>query len=235
MRLDKFLANSGFGSRKEVKEAIKKRRVKLGDKVIKDSAFNVEENAPIFFDGKLVVYTPFIYLMLHKPAGYVSATFDKHLPTVLDLAPDKYKTYELFPVGRLDIDTEGFLLLTNDGDMAHFLLSPKWHVPKKYFVRCSGEITDEDGIAFLNGVQLDDGYKTLPASLEILSSNEAYLTIKEGKFHQVKRMFKTRSNEVIYLKRVSFAGLPLDPDLEMGKLRELKVNELEFLSKSIKK
>ena len=168
--------------------------------------------------------------MLNKPNGYVSATFDKHLPTVCQLIPEEYAHFEAFPVGRLDIDTEGLLVLTNDGALSHRVLSPKSHVDKTYFVRCLNPIDESYAASFKEGVVLDDGYKTMPAHLAFVQSpNECMLTIQEGKFHQVKRMMETQGNTVTYLKRISMGGLKLDENLAPGEIRQLTDEEIKLM------
>ncbi len=231
MRLDKFLSNSGKGSRKEIKILLKEGTVTVNGIVIKDASFQVDENADKVFVGNLpIIYKPFLYLMLNKPQGYVSAVFDKRLPVVTEFVPDCYRHYDVFPVGRLDIDTEGLLILTNDGALTHRVLSPKSHVDKTYFVKCALPLKDEDVHAFKEGVVLDDGYKTMSASLCVQDNpNEAYLTIKEGKFHQVKRMMEAVGNRVVYLKRVKMGSLCLDESLETGQIRELTDEEVALL------
>lgn len=233
MRLDKFLSNSGKGSRKEIKQILKEGTVTVNGKVVKDPACKVDEaNDKICIGNLPIIYKPFIYLMLNKPAGYVSAVYDKKLPVVISLVPEEYAHYEVFPVGRLDIDTEGLIVLTNDGDLCHRVLSPKSHVDKTYFVQCEKSLTDADVISFKDGVTLDDGYKTMSAILNIDSDNptECLLTIQEGKFHQVKRMMEAVGNKVVYLKRVKMGALSLDESLALGEIRELTEEEIGFLS-----
>ena len=170
--------------------------------------------------------------MLNKPDGYISATFDKRDPIVLDLIDKEALIFEPFPVGRLDKDTEGLLVLTNDGQLAHRVLSPKKHVPKTYYAKVEGVVTEEDVKAFADGVILDDGYETMPAELEILKSDEISeieLTIHEGKFHQVKRMFESVGKKVVYLKRLSMGKLKLDEGLALGKYRELTEEEVKMI------
>ncbi|MCA1319946.1 pseudouridine synthase [Bacillus tianshenii] len=236
MRLDKLLANSGFGTRKEVKKLLKTGVVKVDGKVVKDAKVHVEpvEQEVTVLDD-VVEYREFIYLMMHKPPGFLSATEDHRQETVVDILQEEDKIFEPFPVGRLDKDTEGFLLLTNDGQLAHQLLSPKKHVPKTYYAKIDGEVTEADIAAFREGVTLDDGYETLPAELKILSAgpqSEIEVTIVEGKFHQVKRMFQAVGKTVTYLKRLSMGPLELDPDLELGEYRELTDEELELLKEN---
>ncbi|OIJ09257.1 16S rRNA pseudouridine(516) synthase [Anaerobacillus arseniciselenatis] len=233
MRLDKFLANMGFGSRKEVKKLLKSGTVRVNETVAKDAKLHIEVNSDVVLvNGDEVEYKQFIYLMMNKPQGVISATEDKRDETVVDLLQLEDLHFEPFPVGRLDKDTEGFVLLTNNGKLAHELLSPKKHVPKTYFARIQGEVTNDDIIKFKNGVTLDDGYETKPAELVIKSSgpvSEIELTITEGKFHQVKRMFLAVDKKVIYLKRLSIGPLILDPTLELGEYRELTDEEVDLL------
>ena len=185
----------------------------------------------MFYQGQMVAYAEYEYYMLNKPAGVVSATEDKKDSTVLDLIDEKQRK-DLFPVGRLDKDTEGLLLITNDGELAHQLLSPKKHVDKVYFARIDGKVTEEDRRRFAEGLEIGEEKLTLPAYLEILKSeeiSEIRLTIREGKFHQVKRMFHAVGKEVIYLKRLQMGSLVLDPRLALGEYRELTGQELEAL------
>ncbi len=232
LRLDKYLADMGIGTRSEIKDWIRKGRVRLNQEICKKPETKVElSRDEVYFDQRKVNYRPYLYLMLHKPAGVVSATRDKVSRTVLELIKDT-EGKELFPVGRLDKDTEGLLLLTNDGELAHQLLSPRKHVDKVYFARVAGRVTALDQEAFLQGVQIDEDYITLPAKLHIIHSDEISeieLTIQEGKFHQVKRMFETVGKEVIYLKRNSMGGLSLDPSLAPGEYRELTEEEIAYL------
>lgn len=233
MRIDKFLSNMGYGSRKEVKILLKSKAVEVNGETVRDPKVHVDEtNDEVAVGGELVEYTEFIYLLMNKPPGYISATEDKYDETVIDLLGEGERLFEPFPVGRLDKDTEGLLLLTNDGKLAHELLSPKKHVDKRYFAKIEGIVTDEDGEAFKRGVMLDDGYVTKPAQLHILHSgpqSEIELTITEGKFHQVKRMFQSVDKEVVYLKRLSMGALELDPELQLGEYRHLTEEELDSL------
>ncbi|MGM9530314.1 pseudouridine synthase [Intestinibacter sp.] len=232
-RIDKILSNLGYGSRSELKKLCKNGLVKVNGKVINNPGVQVDvENDEILFDGEKVVYKEFIYLMLNKPNGYISATFDKRDPIVLDLIDKEDLIFEPFPVGRLDKDTEGLLVLTNDGQLAHRVLSPKKHVPKTYYAKVEGVVTEEDIKAFAEGVTLDDGYETMPAELEILKSDnisEIELTIHEGKFHQVKRMFESVGKKVVYLKRLSMGKLKLDEGLALGEYRELTEEEVRMI------
>ena len=233
MRIDKVLANIGSGSRKEVKKLLKTGAVKVDGILIKDAKQHVDpEQQVITVYGEEVEYKEFIYLMMNKPPGILSATEDDRQETVVDILQEEDQVFAPFPVGRLDKDTEGLLLLTNDGQLAHRLLSPKKHVPKTYFAIIQGEVTESDVEAFQQGVVLDDGYHTKPGDLEILTSgsiSEIKLTITEGKFHQVKRMFESVGKRVTYLKRLTMADLVLDETLELGEYRELTEEELEGL------
>ncbi len=234
LRLDKYLADMGLGSRSEIKEWIRKGRVKLNETVCNKPESKVIVGVDLVrFDNQSVGYVQNQYIMLHKPAGVVSATNDNVSKTVLDLITDRMSK-DLFPVGRLDKDTEGLLLITNDGDLAHRLLSPKKHVDKVYYAKVNGRVTQEDKDAFLKGVDIKDEELTMPAVLNILISDdisEIELTLQEGRFHQVKRMFKAVGKEVIYLKRLSMGTLVLDPNLKPGEYRELTEQELSELKK----
>ncbi len=232
MRLDKFLAETGFGTRTEVKKIIRSGVVCVNNAMVSSPETHINPAADsITINGEKIIYREFIYLMLNKPQGYISATWDRHLATVIDLLPDEYRIFEPFPVGRLDIDTEGLLILTNDGKLSHLLLSPKKHVPKTYFAVLDKPAEASDISAFEAGVVLDDGYKTLPAHLKICENNpaEVEITISEGKFHQVKRMFEAVGKTVTFLKRIKMNNLPLDNTLPLGKLRELTDDELNLL------
>lgn len=229
MRLDKFLANSGIGSRKEVKELIKQGLVFVNDERIKNSDKNIDEIKDVIkIRDKCIEYRKYIYIMLNKPQNVISATEDNKHKTVIDLIKG-YDTYNIFPVGRLDIDTEGLLLLTNDGKLSHNLLSPKKHVEKEYFVKLKENINDIDINKVENNIELEDGYICKKAKIKRLSKNELNISITEGKFHQVKRMFKAVGNEVIFLKRVRMANILLDKNLKSGEYRELTEDELKGL------
>lgn len=234
MRLDKLLANMGYGSRKEVKQLLKEKAVTVDGIVVKDAAMKVDpEKQDVSVYGERVIYTEFIYLMMNKPPGVISATEDRYDETVIDLLDPLAQHFKPFPVGRLDKDTEGLLLITNDGNLSHNLLSPKKHVPKTYYATIDGIVTETDIEAFRQGVELDDGYVTKPGELVILKSgdiSEIELTIQEGKFHQVKRMFEAVGKKVTYLKRLSMGSLVLDEALELGDYRELTEEELKLLT-----
>lgn len=231
-RIDKVLSNMGFGSRREIKDKIKKKVVFVNGNVVKDVGLKVNPYEDrMVIEEEEVVYRKFIYLLMNKPQGVISATTDKNDQTVVDLLPFDYKTFDPAPVGRLDKDTVGLLLLTNDGELNHKLLSPKYHVDKVYYAYLEKEATEEDIQAFEKGVVLGDGYKCMPAGLTIDEEDkkEVHVTLHEGKFHQVKRMFHARDNEVTYLQRVSFGPLTLDESLEEGEFRELTKEELDAL------
>lgn len=233
-RLDKIISNLGYGSRKEIKQLARKGFIEVDGTIIKDSGMSVDpEKSIIKINGEEIFYREYIYLMMNKPDGVISATFDNRDETVIDLLEVEHQVFNPFPVGRLDKDTVGLLLLTNDGELNHRLLSPKWHVDKVYYAKINKPVDENDVEAFKNGITLDDGYLCKEAKLEILSSNESgseiRLTIQEGKFHQVKRMFNAVDKEVTYLKRVEFGGLLLDETLEEGEYRELTDEEIEFL------
>ncbi len=233
MRLDKMLSNMGYGSRKEVKLLLKSKAVVVNGTTAKDVSMHVDPNADeVMVLGEQVIYTEFIYLMMNKPPGVISATEDKKDKTVIDLLDPLSQHFKPFPVGRLDKDTEGLLILTNDGHLSHQLLSPKKHVQKLYFAVIEGCVTQDDVVKFKEGVSLDDGYFTKPGHLTILSSGEVSeieLSIMEGKFHQVKRMFESVGKKVTYLKRMRMGSLQLDETLELGEYRHLTEAELASL------
>ncbi len=232
-RIDKILVNLGYGSRKDIKKICKNGLVKVDGKVIKDSSAHIDpESSEIIVGNETVNYREFVYIIMNKPQDVISATEDLRDETVVDLLDESYKSFEVFPVGRLDKDTEGLLLLTNDGKLANQLLSPKKHVPKTYYAKVEGIVKEEDIEKFKEGVFIEEDYKTLPAELKILKSDEISeieLTIYEGKFHQVKRMFKAVGKTVVYLKRLSMGSLILDTDLDLGEYRELTEIELNQL------
>lgn len=231
MRLDKFLANMGKGSRKEIRIFVKAGIVTIDGKPAKsfDQQIDPEKNI-VKLKGELVQYKPFVYLMMNKPAGVLSATEDSHgKRTAVDLVGEEYSMYDLSPAGRLDLDTEGFLLLTNDGDYIHNVISPKKKCNKKYYARVSGKADADAAQKFENGLVLRDGTECQPAKLEFLSDSEIYVTIHEGKFHQVKKMSKAVGLEVEYLKRLSIGGVALDETLGPGEYRELTAEEKETI------
>ncbi|MFD0958595.1 pseudouridine synthase [Paenibacillus chungangensis] len=238
LRLDKLLANMGYGTRSEIKRAVKLGKVTVDGIVARDSGQMIEpEKQSVQYEGETVVYRDVIYIMMNKPPGVISATEDARERTVVDLLKPEDKLLKPFPVGRLDKDTVGLLLLTNDGALAHDLLSPKKHVAKTYEALVLGQVGESDIQAFAKGVMLDDGYMTMPGELVIIEHPEwqgkacsfIRLTIREGKFHQVKRMFESVGKRVLTLKRVSMGSLMLDHALEEGRYRELTPDELSQL------
>ena len=229
IRLDKLLSHKGYGSRKEVKQLIRKGYVFVNEEVIYDDDYRVNEDVDsVTIMDEEVTYSKFVYYMMHKPKNVVSATFDFHKETVIDLMGYLAKQ-KIFPVGRLDIDTEGLLLITNDGQLAHNLLSPKKHVDKVYYVEFSGVYKEEYTPLFEKGIVIDDGYVCKPASFKLLTPQSGEITLHEGKFHQVKRMFIALGMEVTYLKRIKFGPLELDEHLPCGEFRELTEEEINNL------
>lgn len=245
MRLDKYLTEMGLGSRSEVKQGIRKGSAKVNETIVTRPEYKVTDKDKVFWKGTPVDFVEYEYIMLNKPAGVISATEDSREKTVVDLIKDSRRK-DLFPVGRLDKDTEGLLLLTNDGKLAHKLLSPRHHVAKVYYAKVKGIMTAEDVKLFAEGLYVDEELTALPAELEILATHpsaeeestalegtsgtsEIRLKIFEGKFHQVKRMVQAVGKEVTYLKRLSMGSLVLDGDLEPGAYRLLTTSELEEL------
>ena len=234
MRLDKCLADCGLGTRSEVKSLLKAKRITVNGKVVTNGKVQVNpETDVILFDGEKIQYEEFVYIMMNKPKGVVSATEDNLHKTVLDLIDPLYFKKGVFPVGRLDIDTHGLLLLTNDGELAHRLLSPKKHVTKIYQARVEGGMTPEDAAAFERGIVLSDGTECMPARLDILSTTQdesvVQIHLKEGKFHQVKRMVKACGKTVVDLERLTMGPLKLDERLALGESRPLTEEELQLL------
>lgn len=229
-RLDKVLSGTGRWSRREVKELVRRGRVLLDGVPAASPEQKIDpETADIRVDGETVSCRRFTYVLLHKPAGVLSAVEDSRQRTVLDLLPQELKRQGLSPVGRLDKDTEGLLLLTDDGELAHRLLSPKYHVDKRYFARVDGPLDQADVDAFAAGMTLGDGLMCLPAGLEPLAEGTCIVTLREGKFHQVKRMLAARGAPVLYLKRLSMGPLTLDAALPIGGWRELTAEETASL------
>jgi len=232
-RLDKVIASTGKFSRREVKLLVRQGRVLVDGIPARSAEDKVDpQQVEITVNGEVLTYRRYTWVMLNKPAGYLSATEDGRGATVLDLLPPELQKQGLFPVGRLDKDTEGLLLLTNEGGLAHDLLSPRHHVDKVYYTRVAGRLTEEDCRAFEAGMTLADGLVCQPAGLEILSvgeESEAHVTLREGKFHQVKRMLADRGKPVLYLERVKMGNLPLDLTLQRGNFRfltEAEINDL---------
>lgn len=239
MRLDKYLADMGIGTRSEVKQHIHKGLVTVNGLMPTGPNQHVQPGLDeILYQGNAVSYTEYEYFMLNKPKGCVSAVTDRQYQTVLDLIDTKSRK-DLFPVGRLDRDTEGLLIITNDGNLCHNLLAPGKHVPKTYFARVSGNVTPEDVTQFARGIDIGEEKDTLPAKLQILTNDgtfsEIMLTITEGKFHQVKRMFQAIGKEVLYLKRISMGNLKLDDSLQPGEYRQLTGEEIYLLGQTKEK
>ncbi len=233
-RLDKVLANSGYGSRRDVKKLVKAALVEVDGEIVKSSDIQVDiKTSEILIKGEQLVYKKYVYYIMNKPEGVVSATFDNYDKTVIDLLTPYDASFNPFPVGRLDKDTVGLLMLTNDGEMNHRLISPRWHVNKVYYAEIDNFVDEEDIKAFKDGIILDDEYKCMPAVLKIISSDvemsKVEVVVQEGKFHQVKRMFIARGKEVVYLRRVKFGPISLDESLKEGEYRELSEPEIEVL------
>lgn len=229
-RLDKLLASTGKWSRREVKALVRQGLVRVDGRLAASAEDKLDPAAAIItVAGETISLCRFTYVMLHKPASVLTATEDRKQPTVLDLLPPELRRIGLAPVGRLDKDTEGLLLLTNDGELAHRLLSPKYHVEKRYFARVDGELSAADAEAFARGMTLGDGLECLPAGLEVLPDRVCIVTLREGKFHQVKRMLAARGAPVLYLKRLSMGPLTLDDSLAAGAYRLLRAEEISAL------
>lgn len=231
-RLDKVLGNSTLYSRKEVKSLIRNRRVKVNNEIVKLSDFKVNSTDIIMIDNNIINTSKYIYLVLNKPKGYVSSSNDKINKTVLDLIGDEYKCKDLFPAGRLDKDTTGLMIITNDGMFAHNILSPNKHVLKTYYVKIDNVITSEMIMEFKNGVKLKDNV-CKSAILEKISDNECYVTLREGRYHQIKRMFGCFSSKVVELKRIKIGKFSLPNDLEIGAYRELTNDELCLIERNL--
>lgn len=235
MRLDKFLSEAGIGSRSQVKNYIKKGFITINDEKASKPECKIDiEKDVVKFNGTIVGYEAFEYFMLNKPQGVVSATKDNVSSTVIELIKDRIRD-DLFPVGRLDKDTEGLLIITNDGELAHNMLSPRKHVDKTYYATIAGVVTNEDIELFLKGIDIGDDKLTLPADLKIVKSaeiSEIELTIQEGRFHQVKRMFEAVGKKVLFLKRIQMGGLMLDNSLKPGDYRRLTKDEINLLRRT---
>lgn len=231
IRLDKFLANMNAGTRTEVKNWIRKGMVSVNEIIVKKPETKVNTTDKVFMNHKEIRFFQYEYFLLNKPAGAISASSDPKQTTVIDLIESKHRK-DLFPVGRLDKDTEGLLLITNDGELAHNLLSPKKHVDKVYYAKIDGKVTEEDIDLFSKGIDIGEDERTKPAKLEVLicdDVSEILLTIQEGKFHQVKRMFLAVNKEVVYLKRISMGPIKLDESLIIGDYRTLTPEEIELI------
>lgn len=236
-RLDKVLSNQGYGTRKEIKKIIRDGAVQVDEKIVSDPGMHVDpETQKLYVNGRQVFYRNYIYLMMNKPQGVISATEDERERTVLDLLPEEYASFKPAPAGRLDKDTTGLLILTNDGRLAHDIISPKKHMPKIYHARVKGEVTKQDVDRFSEGIVLDDGYKTLPSRLSIMERGQisaVEIEIYEGKYHQIKRMFEAVGKAVVFLTRVSVGPVMLDENLKPGEFRELKAEEIQSLYHNI--
>ncbi len=228
LRLDKYIADTGIASRKDVKSAAKKGLISVDGKTVKDVSVRIDENtAVVVYLGERVNWRKYVYVMLNKPAGYISST-DDDSRTVMKLLPPEYSKMECFPCGRLDIDTVGLLIITNDGPLAHKLLSPRHHAEKTYYYHCSPEIGEQEALRLCEGVDIGD-YVTKTSKVEMIGGGEGYITLTEGKFHQIKRMFEAVGSSITYLKRVEFGTVKLDESLAEGEWRELTEGELEAL------
>ncbi|MBV4419912.1 rRNA pseudouridine synthase [Clostridium tyrobutyricum] len=237
-RLDKILSNLGYGTRKQVKDIVKKGRVKLDGVIINNSSAKIDTGKnKIEVDDQVISYKDNIYILMNKPTGVVSATYDNYDETVIDILDEEYRTFKPFPVGRLDKDTVGLIILTNDGELNHRLIAPKWHVDKTYYAEIDKALDESDVEAFKSGIVIDDGYKCMLAELDIIKADKdgsiVNVTVQEGKFHQVKRMFKALGKNVVYLKRIKMGPIELDDSLSEGNYRELTDNEIETLKKKL--
>lgn len=230
IRLDKIIADSGIASRKEAKELVKAGRVKVNGIIASSAEAKYDtQNCTVLVDGQPLDYSQFRYIMMNKPNGVLSATEDAGQETVIDLLPENLRKQELFPVGRLDKDTTGLLLLTNDGSFSHSIITPKRHVAKVYRAAVTGVLDESDIKAFEEGIELGDGTKCMSAKLQIVRPSVGLATVYEGKYHQVKRMFASRGKHVTALHRVSIGGLELDKSLAPGQFRELSEEERKII------
>lgn len=227
-RLDKYLCDLNIGTRSQVKTFIQKGLVSVNNEIIKKPEYKVTEDDTISYQGQTLSNEQYSYYMLHKPAGIITATEDRFQPTVLDYFKEE-PCKNLYPVGRLDKDTEGLLLITNDGELGHRLLSPRHHIPKTYYVELLHSVSDEDIHLLEEGVDIGEKNLTLPAQLKTITDSSVYITITEGKFHQIKRMFEATGNKVVYLKRISMGDLCLDDSLPKGQYRKLTKDEITYL------
>lgn len=239
MRLDKYICKTLGLSRTEAKKIIKK-GILVENKLIRDVSIKIDESKDkVYVEGKLLTYNKYVYFMMNKPQNVISATEDNLSRTVIDLLKIEDKILSPFPVGRLDKDTEGLIFLTNDGELAHLLLSPKKNIDKKYYVEVDNSISEKNVIEFYNGIRLEDGYLCKSAQLEIIETTEsfskAFITISEGKFHQIKRMMQAINCKVTYLKRLSIGSLILDNSLELGAYRSLTEKEIKNLNKDCRR
>lgn len=238
MRLDKFISHALGKTRSEARDLIKQGLISVNQTVMRKNDWTIDEyHDAILFQDQPICYKNYLYLMLNKPAGYLSATMDEKYPTVISLIKE-YQNYDLFMAGRLDLDSEGLMIITNDGKFAHGLTSPRHQVPKKYYVKTDEAFSEADVLAFREGLFIYDGnknrFKTQPAVLEILTPQEAYVTIFEGKYHQVKKMCLKVGKNVTYLKRLAMGELELDPNLKTGEYRPLTIEEIDRLKETVK-
>ncbi len=231
-RIDKIFSSCNVLTRSECALAVKKRMVKINGEVITSPSVKADlSKDEILLDGKKVELNKFVYVMLNKPSGVVSASEDKNFKTVIDILPESFKRKGLFPCGRLDKDTVGLVIITNDGDASHRRLAPKSKTKKVYYFETFNEVLNEHALKIEEGVTLKDGYKTAPSKVELLSKNTGYITLTEGKYHEIKRIFGSLGNKITYLKRVSFAGIILDNNLKEGEARYLTDKEQELFTK----
>jgi 16S rRNA pseudouridine516 synthase len=231
-RLDKAFSSCKLYSRSEITKIIKQKRITVNGVIINDPSFKIDVNTDkILLDGKEVEFNKFVYIMLNKPQGVVSSTDDNRDKTVIDILPDSFKREGLFPVGRLDKDTVGLVILTDDGISAHKRLSPKTHAEKVYYFETAEEVSSEVVLEIEGGVLLKDGYKTLPCKINLLSKTSGEITLVEGKYHEIKRIFGAKANKITYLKRISFGGIILDETLPEGSCRYLTKEEQKLFTK----
>ncbi len=240
LRIDKYLADFGLGSRKEVRKLLKQERVTVNDQIVKNPSFHVNPKEDIVkVDNEVIQYKDNVYYMFNKPSGYITATSDESMPTVMEFFTEEPYSSKLFPVGRLDIDTEGLLLITTDGQLAHRLAHPKWNIEKEYYAVVKGDVSDIDFSKFeKEGIYLKkDKYRTKPFKVKVLSTSpeksEILITVTEGKYHIVKKIMEELGHPVLYLKRVRIGPLKLDKNLEPGEFRELSEEELKKLKKEV--
>ncbi len=233
MRIDKLLSDMGWYSRRDTARLVKQRAITVDGQTVSSPSLHVDpDKQTVCVQGRPVEYRRFFYLMLNKPEGYVSSTDDPGAPTVLELLPEQYRKIGLFPCGRLDRNTVGLLLLTNDGELAHRLLSPKHHAQKEYAFRVKFPLSEADRLALEAGVTLETGYRTLPCRVHLVSPTEGRITLTEGKYHQIKLMAKAVSNQIVFLERVCFGGVALDPSLPRGAWRPLSAEEEQCLKQN---
>lgn len=232
IRIDKFFSETGTLSRTETAKAIKFGQIFVDGEKVKTSDIKIDEKkAVVTYLGQVVNYQKYVYIMLNKPQGVISATEDKSQKTVLDLLPDKYKKMNLFPCGRLDKDTLGLVILTNDGESGHKALAPKSHVKKTYLFECADNLSSADVVKIEQGVLLKDGYLTKPCEIEMINCKKGKITLTEGKYHEIKRMLGAVGNKITYLERISFGGIILDSSLKRGEWRELNCQEINIFCK----